>query len=128
MTGIVAKTQAIKITRRPGGYQTFTKVETIGLRRHHDHMITKKPLTGSDYIVFICPWQDCGKRNKQSAYEAKAVTPNKNIILRCNSCRREVEVEKPKPEAKLIVPSMISQPEGGGVAKLGLYGPDNKLL
>jgi hypothetical protein len=66
---------------------------------------TEQKTTGTDYIVFHC--QKCGKRNKQSAYDAKDTEDKGSILVfRCNGCRILNEVKRPiglaTPDESLI--------------------------
>jgi hypothetical protein len=124
-TPFLMKTNAIKIQNRGGGFKSRTVTEKTKDAygrdieiRHHE--VSTERQKGSDYVVFNCPWVDCGARNKNSVYEAKNITAEKNLTFCCKKCLREVEVAKPAPEHVIVVPGMVSRPTPSG-----LYGPDN---
>lgn len=73
--------------------------------------------TPTDYVIFNCPDPKCGKRNKQSMYEALYVPENnERLPFRCKRCGNIIEVRpitlpaKPAPPTKLLVtPEEFSQ-------------------
>ena len=127
MSELLIKTEAIKLVNKGGGYKLKTVTENFKdaygkeMSRHH-HEISEKKEKGSDYVVFNCPWPDCGKRNRQTVFMAKQITEEKNLTFRCWSCRREIEVMKPKEIPTIVVPTMERN------EFRSLYGPNNKPI
>jgi len=130
MPGIIFQTQAIKVVNSGGGYKerTIRKVHKDALGREtveKIHQRSAKRQTGTDYVVFKCPAPGCGKRNKKSMYEAKAIT-GEAVSFICYACRREIEVDRPKP--KIQVASDIVVPEVEKPKHVGLLGPDGRPI
>lgn len=132
MPGIILRTTALKIVNKGGGYKTRMAKDIVKnamgremVYRHQE--VTKERQKGTDYIVFNCPGPDCGKRNKKSMYEAKALTASGELSFKCYSCHREIEVARPKPmldeKAKAIIVPDIQKPTFSG-----LYGPNNQPI
>lgn len=100
MSEIILRATALKITNKGGGIQ-----QTIGKREGETVPVQWKSDTGSDYVTFICPHPKCGRRNKQSMYEAGNYVPanEDRIPFRCRVCRRPVEIERPHKPTQLIM-------------------------
>ena len=127
MSGIILRTNALKIVRGKGGFPTRTRYETrkndLGVEeRIKIHEEYQKRVPGTDYVVFNCPWDGCRARNKQSMYQAKGVVGDL-ISFRCNRCRREIEVSRPIEKPKSIIIPTIDAPK-----HVGLFGPDNRPI
>ena len=130
MPGIILRTTAIKVVNKGGGFKTRMRKEIVkdamGREMIYTHQeVTKERQKGTDYVVFNCPAPGCGKRNKKSLYEAKAMTASKDLSFVCYHCRREIEVSRPMPDMDII---RIVAPELEKPKHIGLYGPDNRPL
>jgi hypothetical protein len=128
MTGIVLQTNAVKVENHGGGYPTKMIHEEIdagmGIKKKITRrMISTKKIQGTDYVVFICPAPDCGKRNRKSVYEAKASTGDGRLSFKCHACRREVEVQKPM--GQMLTVKQEEKPPTAPQFKPGtILGPD----
>jgi hypothetical protein len=131
MSGIILKTTAIKIVNKGGGFKTKMKKDVVKDAMGHEHTYTHQVISanrikGTDYVVFNCPAPGCGKRNKKSMYEAKAVTKDKELSFICYNCRREIEVAKPKPKPAAV--DLITSPDIQAPKYSGLLGPDGRPI
>jgi hypothetical protein len=130
MSGLIFRTEAIKIINKGGGYKGRTRKEIIKNALGGEHVyrhreVSAKRHKGTDYVVFNCPAPDCGKRNNKSIYEAKGKTESGDLSFICHGCRREIEVSRPSPkheDPSIILPGIET------ARHVGLYGPDNRPL
>lgn len=64
---------------------------------------------GTDYIVFNCPNERCGKRQKTALYLAEYKTPENRCGFKCKFCGVMAELSLPVSDRK--IPLIISPGE-----------------
>jgi hypothetical protein len=87
MPGVILQTEAIKISNKGGGIR----------QEREGNMIRAGKVTGSDYVIFICP--HCDHRNNRCIYDADYA--HRGVLAyKCRMCRGDVEVSRLKADLK----------------------------